>query len=60
MSAAGAPGYLFFYGVLLGDLASPAIKSMLSGLGPGRPATTSGTLYAVQTPRGWYPGPAPR
>lgn len=47
--------HLFFYGVLLADLASPRIRAMLAGLGPGRAATTRGTLFAVHTPRGCYP-----
>lgn len=47
--------HLFFYGVLLGDLASERIAAMLAGLGPGRRATTRGILYAIPDPRGWYP-----
>jgi len=47
--------HLFFYGVLIGDLASERIAAMLSGIGPGRPAATSGLLYAVPDPTGWYP-----
>jgi len=47
--------HLFFYGVLLGEVASARIGALLAGLGPGRPAVARGTLYAVQIPRGWYP-----
>jgi len=49
------PERLFFYGVLIGDLASPAIRQLLSGLGPGLRASTTGTLFAVLDPRGAYP-----
>ena len=47
--------HLFFYGVLLADVASARIAAMLNGLGPGRAATATGVLYAVPDPRGWYP-----
>lgn len=43
---------LFFYGVLregLGDW------PFLAGIGPGRAATTSGALFAIADPQGWYP-----
>jgi gamma-glutamylcyclotransferase (GGCT)/AIG2-like uncharacterized protein YtfP len=43
---------LFLYGVLregLGDW------PFLAGLGPGRPAQTSGDLFAIADPHGWYP-----
>lgn len=46
---------LFFYGVLQGRLASPAIRKLLSGLGPGRRAIARGRLYAIRDPRGCYP-----
>ncbi len=49
------PSHLFFYGVLLGDIASPAIGQLLGGIGPGRRAVANGTLHAVGTARGWYP-----
>ena len=54
-----APAHLFFYGVLLGELASTRIAALLAGLGPGRPAMASGTLYAIDDPRGWYPALLP-
>ncbi len=44
--------HLFFYGVLregLGDW------PFLAGIGPGRPARTSGALFAIADPDGWYP-----
>lgn len=47
--------HLFFYGVLIDGLASPSIRALLAGLGPGRPATTRGALFAIPDPRGWYP-----
>ena len=47
--------HLFFYGVLLAEVASERITAMLVGLGPGRSATAPGMLYAVPDARGWYP-----
>lgn len=44
--------HLFFYGVLregLGDW------PFLAGIGPGRSASASGDLFAIDDPRGWYP-----
>lgn len=44
--------HLFLYGVLregLGDW------PFLAGIGPGRPAITSGVLFAIADPQGWYP-----
>jgi gamma-glutamylcyclotransferase (GGCT)/AIG2-like uncharacterized protein YtfP len=46
---------LFFYGVLMGHVASPAIAGMLAGLGAGRRASITGRLMAVTDPRGAYP-----
>ncbi|MCP5395552.1 MAG: gamma-glutamylcyclotransferase [Sphingomonadaceae bacterium] len=46
---------LFFYGVLMGDVAPPRVQELLAGIGPGQPATVRGTLYAVPDPRGAYP-----
>lgn len=46
---------LFFYGVLIEALASPIIRQLLAGLGPGQPATVQGDLYAVQAAGGWHP-----
>lgn len=43
---------LFVYGVLregLGDW------PFLAGIGPGRPATAGGALFAIRDPQGWYP-----
>lgn len=48
--------HLFFYGVLRGDVAQ---WPFLAGLGPGLPATSSGALYAIPDPRGWYPALTP-
>ncbi|MXO65781.1 gamma-glutamylcyclotransferase family protein [Altericroceibacterium endophyticum] len=47
--------FLFFYGVLLGDVAPPAVKTLLADLGPGRRATVTGRLYAAGDPQGAYP-----
>ena len=48
--------HLFFYGVLL---QGSAVWPFLRGLGPGRPATTRGALYALPDPLGWYPALIP-
>lgn len=48
--------HLFFYGVLregLGDW------PFLAGIGPGRAATTRGTICAIPDPSGWYPALLP-
>ena len=48
--------HLFVYGVLqegLGDW------PFLAGLGPGRPATATGALFAIADPHGWYPALLP-
>ena len=55
MIGVGEPRHLFFYGVLLGEIASPAIAAMLAGLGPGCRACAHGQLYAVPSTRGCYP-----
>lgn len=47
--------HLFFYGVLIADIAPPPVQRMLAGIGPGRPATARGTLYAVAIPAGAHP-----
>jgi gamma-glutamylcyclotransferase (GGCT)/AIG2-like uncharacterized protein YtfP len=31
----------------------------LAGIGPGRTATTSGALFAIRDPAGWYPALVP-
>jgi len=44
--------HLFVYGVLregLGDW------PFLAGMGPGREATTTGAIFAIPDPAGWYP-----
>jgi gamma-glutamylcyclotransferase (GGCT)/AIG2-like uncharacterized protein YtfP len=46
------PAHLFLYGVLregVGDW------PFLAGLGLGAPATTTGALYAIPDPGGWFP-----
>lgn len=47
--------YLFFYGVLIGEIAPPRVQRLLEGIGPGQAATVHGTLYAVPDARGAYP-----
>jgi gamma-glutamylcyclotransferase (GGCT)/AIG2-like uncharacterized protein YtfP len=44
--------HLFLYGVLR---EGPGTWPFLAGLGPGRPATTTGELFAIPDPHGWYP-----
>jgi gamma-glutamylcyclotransferase (GGCT)/AIG2-like uncharacterized protein YtfP len=47
---------LFFYGVLregLGDW------PFLAGIGPGRAASATGTIFAIPDPQGWYPALLP-
>lgn len=46
---------LFFYGVLIAEIAPPSVRRLLSGIGPGRPATTRGRLFAVDDPDGAHP-----
>jgi len=50
---------LFFYGVLLDSVAEGRVRTMLRGLGPGQPATTSGRLYAVAESGRFYPALIP-
>ncbi|MCL9999407.1 MAG: gamma-glutamylcyclotransferase [Erythrobacter sp.] len=48
--------HLFVYGVLregLGDW------PFLAGIGPGRAASASGALFAIDDPQGWYPALVP-
>ena len=46
---------LFFYGVLMPGLVSGRMAELVALLGPPRPATVSGRLFAVPDPRGHYP-----
>ena len=46
---------LFFYGVLMPGLVSGRMAELVALLGPPRPATVSGRLYAVPDERGHYP-----
>lgn len=50
---------LFFYGVLIAEIAPPPVQKLLAGLGPGRPATTRGDLFAVADPEGAHPAMVP-
>ena len=47
--------FLFFYGVLIGEIAPPRVQQLLAGIGPGQAATVRGMLYAVPDARGAYP-----
>jgi gamma-glutamylcyclotransferase (GGCT)/AIG2-like uncharacterized protein YtfP len=47
--------HLFFYGVLIAEIAPPPVQRLLAGIGPGRPATARGKLYAVADPAGAHP-----
>lgn len=47
--------YLFFYGVLIAELAPPPVRALLAGLGPGVSATARGLLYAIDEPAGVHP-----
>jgi gamma-glutamylcyclotransferase (GGCT)/AIG2-like uncharacterized protein YtfP len=47
--------HLFFYGILQGDIAEGPVRDLLAGIGPGKPATASGQLYAVRNEAGAYP-----
>lgn len=48
--------HLFLYGVLREEVGS---WPFLAGIGPGRAATTGGTLFAITDPQGWYPALLP-
>jgi gamma-glutamylcyclotransferase (GGCT)/AIG2-like uncharacterized protein YtfP len=48
-------GRLFFYGVLMGEVAPPPVRLLLAGLGPGRGASAQGDLFAVDEPLGAHP-----
>ncbi|MCT2558004.1 gamma-glutamylcyclotransferase [Tsuneonella sp. YG55] len=50
---------LFFYGVLIAEIAPPPVRRLLAGIGPGRPATARGTLWAVDDPAGAHPAMTP-
>lgn len=50
---------LFFYGVLMGEVAPPRVQAMLRGIGPGEPASMRGLLYAVADPEGAHPAMIP-
>ena len=51
--------HLFFYGVLIAEIAPPPVQKLLAGLGPGRPATARGDLYGVDDPEGAHPAMVP-
>ena len=48
---------LFVYGVLIRELARGRAAELVASLGDGLPATTRGTLYAIEDKGagGWYP-----
>jgi gamma-glutamylcyclotransferase (GGCT)/AIG2-like uncharacterized protein YtfP len=47
--------HLFFYGILQGDVAQGPVRDLLTGIGPGVPATARGRLFAVRNEAGAYP-----
>ena len=48
-------GNLFFYGVLMADVAPEPVRALLAGLGPGGPGHVCGRLFACADPGGCYP-----
>lgn len=46
---------LFFYGVLLEEVAQGSVRELLKGIGPGKHATARGKLYAVNELGGSFP-----
>ncbi len=46
---------LFFYGVLIAEVAPPPVQRLLAGIGSGRLATARGMLWAIDDPAGAYP-----
>lgn len=51
--------HLFFYGVLIAEIAPPPVQELLAGLGPGRPAIAQGDLFAVVNPADAHPAMVP-
>lgn len=51
--------YLFFYGVLVAEIAPPPVQRLLARIGPGRPATVRARLFAVDEPAGAHPAMVP-
>lgn len=49
----------FFYGTLGEGMDNPTITAIRPKLGPGRPATARGSLFALPDRDGWYPGLLP-
>ena len=46
---------LFFYGVLMPELASGRMAELVALLDPGQLATVAGTLFAIADPEGHHP-----
>lgn len=46
---------LFFYGVLMPELATGRMAELVALLEPGRPASVAGDLYAIADPEGHHP-----
>ena len=47
--------HLFFYGVLMPELATGRMSELVALLEPGRPATATGRLFAIADPLGHHP-----
>ena len=47
--------HLFFYGVLMPELATGRMAELVSLLEPGLPATANGRLFAIADPLGHHP-----
>ena len=49
------PRHLFFYGTLVAGNPNPVAAAIHAALEPLGPARTSGALYAIADPAGWFP-----
>ena len=49
------PRHLFFYGTLVAGNPNPVAAAIHAALEPLGPARTSGALYAIPDPAGWFP-----
>lgn len=53
------PTHFFFYGTLSEGMDNPVIAAIRPKLGPGKPASVSGRLFAIPEREGWYPALTP-
>ena len=49
------PRHLFFYGTLVAGNPNPVAAAIHAALEPMGPARTSGALFAIPDPAGWFP-----